>query len=105
VTQVIQLWIDGGRDIGSAVAAQRWHVQPPRSLYIEDSTASSAHAGYLEQRFGLRLQRPAEDLASGGRNPYFGGVHAVAWEEGRWVGAADPRRDGAVGRAARGARR
>lgn len=101
VTQVIQLWVDDARDIAGAVAAPRWHVQPPRSLYIEDSAAAATHARALEQRFGLRLQHPADDLASGGRNPYFGGVHAVAWERGRWVGAADPRRDGAVGRSSR----
>jgi gamma-glutamyltranspeptidase/glutathione hydrolase len=101
VTQVIQLWVDGARDIAGAVAAPRWHVQPPRSLYIEDSTAAATHARDLEQRFGLRLQQPADDLASGGRNPYFGGVHAVAWERDRWVGAADPRRDGTVGRSSR----
>jgi gamma-glutamyltranspeptidase/glutathione hydrolase len=101
VTQVIQLWIDGGRDIAGAVAEPRWHVQPPRSLYIEDSAAAAAHASHLQQRFGLRRLQPAADLASGGRNPYFGGVHAVAWERGRWVGAADPRRDGVVGRSSR----
>jgi gamma-glutamyltranspeptidase/glutathione hydrolase len=101
VTQVMQLWIDGGRDIAGAVAAPRWHVQPPRSLYSEDSVAGARYARVLEQRFGVRLQHPADDLATGGRNPYFGGVHAVAWERGRWTGAADPRRDGAVGRSSR----
>lgn len=101
VTQVIQLWVDGARDIAGAVAAPRWHVQPPRSLYIEDSAAAAALARDLEQRFGLRHQQPSDDLASGGRNPYFGGVHAVAWEGGRWVGAADPRRDGSIGRSSR----
>jgi gamma-glutamyltranspeptidase len=25
---------------------------------------------------------------------YFGGVQTIAFENGRWVGAADPRRDG-----------
>lgn len=101
VTQVIQLWVDGARDLAGAVAEPRWHVQPPRSLYIEDSAAAATHARDLEQRLALRLQRPADDLAWGGRNPYFGGVHAVAWERGRWVGAADPRRDGTVGRSSR----
>ena len=101
VTQVIQLWIDGPHDIAGAVASPRWHVQPPRSVYIEDAAAAETHAGSLEQRFGLRLQRPAADLASVAGNPYFGGVHAVAWERGRWVGAADPRRDGTVGRSSR----
>jgi gamma-glutamyltranspeptidase/glutathione hydrolase len=101
VTQVIHLWVDNARDIAGAVAAPRWHVQPPRSLYIEDSAAAATHTRALEQRFGLRLQHPADDLASGGRNPYFGGVHAVAWERGRWVGAADPRRDGTVGSSSR----
>ena len=29
-----------------------------------------------------------------GLNAYYGGIHAVAKENGNWVGAADPRRDG-----------
>ena len=69
VTQVIQLWIDGARDIAGAIAAPRWHVQPPRGLYIEDSAAAATHARALEQRFGLTFQHPADDLASDGRNP------------------------------------
>jgi gamma-glutamyltranspeptidase len=35
-------------------------------------------------------------LFAGDLNPYFGGVHAVARENGEWRGSADPRRDGAV---------
>ncbi len=98
VTQVIQLWVDGEGKIQEAVAMPRYHVQPPGSLYIEDPAAVTA-AFALESKFGLRLRQPPSDLVTNGRNAYFGGVHAVALEDGRWVGAADPRRDGTVGRA------
>jgi gamma-glutamyltranspeptidase/glutathione hydrolase len=30
-------------------------------------------------------------------NSYFGGVHAIALQKGKWVGSADPRRDGTAG--------
>lgn len=93
VSQVVQLWADGHRDIAGAVAAPRWHLIPPDRLYSE-----SEPAGWRE-RFaprGWRFPAVPTDLVTDGRNAYYGGVHAVAWEQGRWTGAADPRRDGAV---------
>jgi gamma-glutamyltranspeptidase len=36
---------------------------------------------------GKVVERRAQDL-------FFGGVHAVGWDRGEWVGVADPRRDG-----------
>jgi gamma-glutamyltranspeptidase/glutathione hydrolase len=93
VSQVIQRWVDGGQDIVASVSAPRLHVVPPSALYIEDpDLALSAGPGF--ESLGYRVSHPVDDLTLRGLNAYFGGVHAVAWEGGRWVGAADPRRDG-----------
>jgi len=93
VSQVIQRWVDGGHDIVGSVAAPRLHVVPPFALYVEDpDLASSAGPGF--ESLGYRVSHPADDLTLRGLNAYFGGVHAVAREGDRWVGAADPRRDG-----------
>jgi gamma-glutamyltranspeptidase/glutathione hydrolase len=54
----------------------------------------------LEQS-GYTVHLPLSSLFSGDRNPYFGGVHAIALEKGRWRGAADLRRDGEVAEARR----
>lgn len=97
VAQVVQLWADGQRGVAGAVAEPRWHLIPSDRLYFEGP------AGAARERFAARGWRFPEiptDLAMNGLNAYFGGVHAVAWEDGRWTGAADPRRDGAVSIAA-----
>lgn len=96
VSQVVQLWADGHRTLAAAVAEPRWHVVPPERLYAEDLAAAAPWRSRVEAR-GWKLRgTPAdlEPLGQNGRNAYFGGVHAVAVENGRWVGAADPRRDG-----------
>jgi gamma-glutamyltranspeptidase/glutathione hydrolase len=45
---------------------------------------------------GFSTYQPLSSLFTGQLNPYFGGVHAIAFENGEWKGAADPRRDGKV---------
>ena len=72
----------------------RAHVVPDENLYLEARPANAPLAALREA--GFTLTAPASDLAIANRNAYFGGVHAVAFEDGMWVGAADPRRDGAV---------
>jgi len=94
VAQVTQRWLDG-QPLAAAVAAPRLHVVPPDRLYVEDPAAAAATAAWRAGA-GWELRTFATDIARGDRNAYFGGVHAVAFEEGRWTGAADPRRDGAV---------
>jgi gamma-glutamyltranspeptidase/glutathione hydrolase len=47
-------------------------------------------------RAGFSLERPRYGVSDSYLDPYFGGVHAIAWEGGSWVGAAAPRRDGSV---------
>ena len=68
---------------------------PPNRLYIENATDAEASRSWRE-RAQLKLQRLPTDLITNGRNAYFGGVPAVAFENGQWTGAADPRRDGKV---------
>jgi gamma-glutamyltranspeptidase/glutathione hydrolase len=92
---VVQLWVDEDETIGGAVAAHRLHARPDGRLYAEGTALDGADEGALASA-GFQKVEPPLDLASGDWNPYFGGVHAVALEEGRWRGAADPRRDGAV---------
>jgi gamma-glutamyltranspeptidase/glutathione hydrolase len=45
---------------------------------------------------GYVLEKARSNILINHLNPYFGGVHAVARENGGWHGTADPRRDGAV---------
>lgn len=92
VAQLVQRWIDGPRDIEAVVAAQRVHALPDR-IYLETDAPDPDLVEHFRAR-GARLAFPAYDLERGGLNAYFGGVHAIAREGGRWRAAADPRRDG-----------
>ncbi len=69
---------------------------PGNNAYIENPEIA---ADLLEAlaKSGYQLRRPYYGVARGSLDPYFGGVHAIAFENGAWAGAADPRRDGAVG--------
>jgi gamma-glutamyltranspeptidase/glutathione hydrolase len=93
--QVIQLWVDTDLGIAGAVAAGRSHVVPDSLLFLEASLPHDQREDLLQNR-GFVLGEPRAYLAVGDLNAYFGGVHAVAFEDGAWHGAADPRRDGAV---------
>lgn len=95
VTQVAQLWVDSGLALEACVAHPRWHVGGTGEVYVEQP---SRYPGAIEVLLGrgLDLREPAMDLANEHGNPYFGGVHAIAYENGGWVAAADPRRDGAA---------
>ena len=90
VAQTIQYWIDVKKDIVEAVRVPRVHVTGNKA-YMEkpDSTLFpwlTAH--------GLKFAEVDNGLDIDGLNSYFGGVHAVAFENGQWHGVADPRRDG-----------
>lgn len=95
VVQVVSNWVDLGLDVGAAVAAPRVHVVPEDSdLMLERRPARRDVLRELEQR-GFSLAMPLSSLFAADRNPYFGGVHAVArTPAGEWRGGADPRRDG-----------
>lgn len=93
VVQVISHWIDVGQGIEAAVVAPRLHTLPREEVLLETRPQDPAVILGLE-RLGYPVHQPLSSLFAGDLNPYFGGVHAVALEEGRWQGAADPRRDG-----------
>lgn len=96
VAQVSSYWLDVKPDIVDAVSAYRVHVVPDFQAYVEgDSMSPNLLQGMAER--GMTLKRPAYGVSESQYDPYFGGVHAVAFENGQWTGAADPRRDGTVG--------
>ncbi|MDX1517805.1 MAG: gamma-glutamyltransferase, partial [Woeseiaceae bacterium] len=98
VAQVASHWIDVAQGVEAAVAAWRVHVVPDDRAYVEGPELSAGLLRGIGDR-GLRLVRPTYGVSDSHYDPYFGGVHAVASEQGTWTGAADPRRDGKVGTA------
>jgi gamma-glutamyltranspeptidase/glutathione hydrolase len=96
VAQVLSYWRDVDANIVRAVDAWRVHGYPDDRAYVEGPQLSSALlAGMAAQ--GFSLYRPTYGVSDSHYDPFFGGVHAIACEGDRWVGAADPRRDGRVG--------
>ncbi len=93
VAQVTSYWIDVEADIKKAVDAFRVHVVPENRAYVEGPTISSELLKAMA-KYGYSLRRPAYGVSDSQYDPYFGGVHAIASENGNWTGAADPRRDG-----------
>ena len=96
VVQVSSYWVDVRPDIEAANAAFRVHVVPPDSAYVEGPELSPEFLAGLAGR-DFTLVRPTFGVADSQLDPYFGGVHALAFEQGSWTGSADPRRDGRVG--------
>ena len=94
VIQVINHWLELGQDIEQAVAAPRVHTINDEELMMEDRPDASSLL--ILEELGFSTYVPLSSLFAGTLNPYFGGVHAIAFENGTWKGAADPRRDGAV---------
>lgn len=95
VVQVASHWADVGAGIEAAVAAPRLHVLRDVEVMLERKPEATSSLLALERR-GYVLYQPLSSLFAGELNPYFGGVHAAAREDGELRGAADPRRDGAV---------
>ena len=93
VAQVTSYWIDVEQNINDAVSAYRVHVVPDDRAYVEGSIISNDLLIGMASN-GFTLRRPAYGVSDSQYDPYFGGVHALAYENGEWVGAADPRRDG-----------
>lgn len=96
VLLVVSGWIDGGQDLGRAVSAPRLYYRAKdRGLRLEQYPKDPALTIELQQRkFGISM--PVTAFRVGDLDAYFGGVNAVAFEQSRWRGVADPRRDGAV---------
>lgn len=96
VAQVTSHWLDVNAGVVDAVAAFRVHAVPADKAYVEGESISATLLGGISQR-ELRLVRPTYGVSDSQLDPYFGGVHALAKEQGVWTGTADPRRDGLVG--------
>ena len=93
VAQVTSYWIDVAPDVVEAVGAFRVHIVPPDRAYVEGREIPADMLGGMAER-GLSLIRPTYGVSDSDHDAYFGGVHALAFEDGLWTGAADPRRDG-----------
>ncbi|MBT6036310.1 MAG: hypothetical protein HOH18_07520 [Kordiimonadaceae bacterium] len=93
VAQVTSYWIDVEKDIKNAVDAYRVHVVPDNKAYIEGPIVDSALLKAMA-KYDYSLNRPSYGVSDSQYDPYFGGVHALAKQDGKWAGAADPRRDG-----------
>ncbi|MCC3861284.1 gamma-glutamyltransferase [Pseudemcibacter aquimaris] len=93
IAQVTSYWIDVEQNIEKAVSAFRVHVVPDDKAYIEGPNIDNELIKKMAE-YDYNLNRPNYGVANGHFDPYFGGVHALANENGKWSGAADPRRDG-----------
>ncbi|MBO6523904.1 MAG: gamma-glutamyltransferase [Balneolaceae bacterium] len=91
LTQVINNWTKS-QDIVEAINQPRIHVNRDR-VYFESSTDSTNYSNLI-QDLGLRIGTYRKDLEVNSLNAYFGGVHAIAKENGIWIAHSDPRRDG-----------
>ena len=96
IVQVISLWVDAGLSIEEAVATLRIHVTPDKIVYLESDKLPVVQKENL-MNSGFAFEHPPSEILVKGLNPYFGGINAIAFENGEWKGAADPRRDGTVG--------
>ncbi len=89
ITQVTIRILAFGEDPGFAVAAPRIHASAnAREVEVEPGFSSAVYAALVSRGY-----RPASRVA----DITFGGVHAVfVRKDGRRIGVADPRRDGAA---------
>ncbi|MEL7118404.1 MAG: gamma-glutamyltransferase [Bacteroidota bacterium] len=94
VAQLAAAWMSGHGSFPDLVNAPRVHARSNR-IYLEDNDIPF---GWKQKIINPKwvIAYPTYDLTQNGRNAYFGGVHGMAFEKGQWVGAADPRRDGAI---------
>ena len=95
IVQVISLWVDAELNIEEAVNQNRIHVNPTKELYFENNSLPVEEKEILLNS-SFTFSNPPSEIIINGFNPYFGGVHAVAFENSEWKGAADPRRDGST---------
>jgi gamma-glutamyltranspeptidase/glutathione hydrolase len=94
VAQLAQLWIDSKLGIQAICAKERMHISGSR-IYLENNRP--AQEMLLEWRKqGFQISFPDYSLVQNGRNAWFGGVHALAFEKNKWTGVVDIRRDGSV---------
>lgn len=121
LVQVLATWLSGADSLEHAVSTPRIHVgmdaerrgrlylegvvsdpsDTIRLLHVPETWGDTVRA--LAAARGFRFGERDTGLLDEGREPWFGGVNAVARTGGRWRGVADPRRDGGAGSLVRGA--
>jgi gamma-glutamyltranspeptidase / glutathione hydrolase len=89
VVQAIVYALDFGLSPAEALRAPRVypHFSVPR-VEFEQGIDGAILEGLRARGYRLEVHPPL--------SLYFGGVHMIKRKDGQWVGAADPRRDGAV---------
>ncbi|MDH5380373.1 MAG: gamma-glutamyltransferase [Cyclobacteriaceae bacterium] len=93
VAQFTAKWIEN-HNIEELIKYPRIHVDG-NTIYLENSADSAVITKELLDKYELEFEFKDESLSiTPGLNSYFGGIHAIAKENGNWVGVADPRRDG-----------
>lgn len=95
VSQITAKWIENNT-ITDLTKAPRIHASNS-GIYLEKKKDTVKFDKELMSKFKLYFKIPSEKLITEeGLNPYYGGVHAIARENGFWIGVADPRRDGSA---------
>ena len=79
VVQITSHWIDIDAGIEAEVSAYRVHAMPDTQAYVEGESISTTLLSGLAER-GFDLKRPAYGVSDSQYDPYFGGVHALAFE-------------------------
>jgi len=93
VAQIAAKWMEKG-NIVERVKEPRIHVSKQKVFF--EGTANNLNLNLaVFEKHDLKIKSPNNSLLrANGLNPYFGGIHAIAKEKGKWIGIADPRRDG-----------
>lgn len=93
VAQITAKWIENN-DIDKLIKDLRIHVSK-NNMYLEGQNNSISIDKYILEKYKLQYEHANKNLViTKGLNAYYGGIHAIAKENGKWVGVADPRRDG-----------
>jgi gamma-glutamyltranspeptidase/glutathione hydrolase len=93
VAQITAKWIENN-DIDKLIKDPRIHVSK-NNLYLEDQNDYISIDKYILDKFELQNKHTNKNLViTKGLNAYYGGIHAIAKENEKWVGVADSRRDG-----------
>lgn len=93
VAQITAKWIENN-DINKLINDSRIHVSK-NNMYLEDQKDYKSIDKYILDKFDLQIKHANKNLViTKGLNAYYGGIHAIAKENEKWVGVADPRRDG-----------
>jgi gamma-glutamyltranspeptidase / glutathione hydrolase len=90
VLQVISSVVDRKLPLGAALAMPRIHAKLNREIWLEEAAATPSLRNKLAQTFGVvRVRKPLSFS--------MGAAQAIQFKQnGSFVGAADPRRDGAA---------